>query len=328
MLKYRVLLVVCTVALALTASNACADTWRLTDGNDLTAVSGQGSEKFLLAVTNTKQLVNTGQLSAAKEAYKKLEGDFPEIAGPDFDAFVKAEMFFCEGKFTRAIRAYDKFLKDYPMSKLYDAAIDREFAVATAYLGGERKTVLKVIKLKGYAEGIKIMEKVTDLAGYYSPIGIKAAIAVAEHYEKHHKYDDAYLKWHDISTHWMVGEIGMQALHGMARSQYTAYNDNPEERKPFFDGSRLSIAKTQYEKLQLLFPKDAEEIGVADILNRINEQMAYKQYSTACYYERVGKPQAATLYYDMVVRNWPDTKAAELAKEKHTGSLTTTERDK
>jgi outer membrane protein assembly factor BamD (BamD/ComL family) len=316
MLKYKILLAIWLVVLAITASNTCAAVWRLTDKQEFETVSDKPDDKFLLAVAQVKTLVNTGQTEEAQKAYDQLRGDFPDLAGPDFDAFVKADMYYSQGMFTTAVRAYDKFLKDYPMSRLYDAALDREFSIATAYLGGHKKTVLKILKLSGYAEGVKIMEKITTEAGYYSPIGVKAAIAVAEHYEERQKYDEAYLKWNEVSAHWLVGRIGKQALLGMARSQYSSYNAPPEHKRAFYEVSRLSTARTQYEKFQKLFPDDAKELGIADILEDINEQMAYKQYTTAAYYDRVGKKQAASLYYDMVLRNWPGTKAGAMARKK------------
>ena len=329
MLKYKILLLICVVQLAAGpgAGSAIADTWRLTEDQDFEAVSEQ-TDEFLLAVTRTKELVNTGEVGQAREAYEKLKDEFPDLAGPDFDQFVKAELQFCEGRFAAAIRSYDKLLEEYPMSRLYDAALDREFAIATAYLGGHRKTILLLIKLKGYAEGVKIMEKVTDNAGFYSPIGVKAAIAVAQHYEQREKYEEAYLKWNEISRHWMIGEIGKQALLGMARSQYASYNSEPPEKRAFYDASRLRTAKTLYEKFLLLFAEDAKELGIEQLIDEIGEEIAHKQFVIGEYYERVDKPQAARLYYDMVVRNWPGSKAAEMARKKQLENPTETDETK
>ena len=43
--------------------------------------------------------------------------------------------------------------------------------------------------------------------------------------------------------------------------------------------------------------------------------MAYKQFTIGQYYQRIGKTTAANLYFDMVVRDWPETEAAALAKQ-------------
>ncbi len=58
-------------------------------------------------------------------------------------------------------------LTEYPRSSLSDAALDREFIVAKAYLAGRKKTVLGFIRFKGYAEGVRIMEKITNRVGLY-----------------------------------------------------------------------------------------------------------------------------------------------------------------
>ncbi len=178
-----------------------------------------------------------------------------------------------------------------------------------------RKRVLRVVKMKGYAEGVRIMEKITDRAGIDTPTGLKAATAVAKYYEKRKMFNEAYFKWWEISLQWQTGKTGRDALLNMARCKHAAYNNHPEHKRPFYDASNLNIAKSCYEKFKLLYPKDAEETNVDQILIEIDEQLAYKQFSIGQYYQRTGNRQAANLYFDMVIRDWPDSKAAELAKE-------------
>ena len=65
----------------------------------------------------------------------------------------------------------------------------------------------------------------------------------------------------------------------------------------------------------MLYPKEAKEIGVDEILTEIDGQLAYKQLSIGRYYQRTGHIQSANLYFDMVVNDWPGSKAAKEAKE-------------
>jgi len=224
------------------------------------------------------------------------------------------------GNFTKAIRNYDKLLTEHPDSEFRELVFNRQYAIATAYLRGQKKRVLRVVKMKGYAEGARIMEKITDRAGFDSPIGLKAAIAVAEHYEKREQFNEAYLKWWEISTQWQTGKTGADALLGMGRCKHAAYNNHPEHKRPFYDASSLNIAKSCYEKLKLLYPKMGEEIAADQILKGINEQLAYKQFSIGRYYQRTGYRQSANLYFDSVINDWPSTKAAEMAKEMFTNN--------
>jgi tetratricopeptide (TPR) repeat protein len=310
----RLVILVMAVVLS-AASTAPAGTWRLDKDGDLKAVSAGGQDKFLIEVAQAKELVNAGRARAARDAYDAIKADFPEIAGPDFDIFVKAELFYCKGQFTRAVKNYNKLLTEYPKSKFTQAALDREFAIATAYLGGRKKTVLGFIKIKGYAEGIRIMEKITDRVGLDTQMGIRASVAAAENYEERKKFNDAFLKWWEISLEWEMGPVGAQALLGMARCKLAVYNKPPEQKRAFYDASPLRSARTYYGRYKLLYPKDAREIGVDKILSEIDEELAYKQLTIARYYQKTGHRQAANLYYDMIVSDWPDSKAAQQAKE-------------
>lgn len=293
------------------------DTQRLEQDQESKPISSESRDRFLLAVTGTKELVNAGQAQAARKAFDKLKEDFPEFAGADLDAFIKAEMFFCRGKLAKAAKSYDKLLAEYPESELYEAALDRQFAIAEAFLAGRKKTVLGIFKITGYAEGAKIMEQITDRAGMGEPngIGTRAAVAVAESYENRGKFNEAYLKWSQISSQWEMGQIGKNALLGMARCKHAVYNKHQEHKRHFYGTSSLITAKSYYEKFKLLYPEDAEELGVDKILDQIDEQLAYKQLSIGRYYQRTGKMQAANLYYNMVIQDWPGSKAAEMAKE-------------
>jgi outer membrane protein assembly factor BamD (BamD/ComL family) len=298
-------LLVSSVFLPVLSNVEGAETWRLDEEGQWKTMSAE--DKYLLAVAEIKKLVNTGQTKAVGQAINKLKKDFPEIAGPDLDAFMKAEMLFSEGKFTKALRAYDKFLEDFPTSEFYQATLDRQFAIATAFLGGQKKRILGVFMMSRYAEGIKIMEKISDRAGD-APIGVNAAVAVAEHYEKRGKFTEAYQKWSEMSSRWPTGQIGKDALLSMARCKHAAYKGSK------YDSSDLISAKSYYENFKLRYPKDAEAIEVDKILKQINEQLAYKEFNTGKYYQRTGNTQSANLYYQMVVDNWPGSAAADMAK--------------
>ncbi len=283
-----------------------AETLRLGEDGQWKTVSAENN--YLLSVAEIKKLVNTGQTKTARRAIDKLKKDFPEIAGPDLDAFMKAELLYSEGKFTKAASAYDKFLEQFPTSEFYQAALDRQFAIASVFLGGQKKRVLGVFMMSTYDEGVKIMEKITDRAGD-APISVKAAVAVAEHYEKRGKFAEAYQKWSEISSRWPTGQLGKDSLFNMARCKHAAY------KGPKFNSSNLIGAKSYYENFKLRYPKDAEAIDVDKTLKQIDEQLAYKEFTTGRYYQQTGDKQSANLYYQMVVDNWPDSAAADKAKE-------------
>lgn len=306
MRKYKRLLVTLAAVTGLfTLPVFSEETWRLGEEGQWKAVSAE--DKYLLAVAEIKKLVNTGQTRAAGQAIEKLKKDFPEITGPDLNAFMKAELLYSEGKFTKAVRAYDKFLAEFPTSKFYAAAMDRQFSIATAFLGGQKKRVLGVFLMSTYDEGIKIMEKISDRAGD-APIGLNAAVAIAQSYEKRGMFTEAYHKWSEISSRWPIGQTSKNALLNMARCKHAAY------KGPKYNGADLISAKSYYENFRLRYPEDAKKIDADKILKEIDEQIACKEFNTGKYYQQIGDKQSANLYYQMVIDNWPSSAAADMAK--------------
>jgi TolA-binding protein len=261
----------------------------------------------MMAVSDLKYLVNMGEAQEAAEAIEKLKADFPQIAGADFDAFCRAEMLYCEGKYTKANRSYEQFLTDYPDSKLYDAALERQFSIGKAFLEGHKKRVLKVFRMRSYSSGEKIMEKVGDRAGS-APIAARAALSVANNLEKRGKYEEAYMEWSLINTRWPTGQIGRDSLLAMGRCKHAAYNG------PKYDVSNLVSAKSYYERFKLRYPEEAEKYDIDRKLAQIEQQAAHKQFEVARFYQESGNPQVARFYYQMVLDDWPESTAAKMAK--------------
>lgn len=285
-----------------------AETLRLNGSGQWKDASSTKEEEFLLRVAEMKKLVDAGQPDKVRKAIERLRADFPEIAGADFSSFTEAEMLLAKGKLTKAVRQYEKFLDDYPPSPLRDAALEREFGIAGDCLAGRRKRILLIFNLSRYDEGVKIMDKISDRAGS-TDIAKRASLAVVRSFEKRHKYEQAYLRWSEIQTRWPTGQMAKDALVGMARTKYAGY------RGPAYDGSGLISAKSYYENFRLRYPEESQKLQVDDILLRISEQLAEKQLGIARYYDRTGSTGPANMYYQEVVDNWPQSKAAQTAKE-------------
>jgi predicted negative regulator of RcsB-dependent stress response len=308
--KLSIMAIVIAAVLALPMGRValCAETLRLDEQGQWQKAADSNDEQYLLRVAEIKKLVDAGKPDKVKKAAKQLKKDFPGVAGKDFDSFIEAEVLLAKGKLTKAVKQYDKFLDDYPASGLKDAALNRQFEVATEFLAGRKKTIL-IFRVSAFDDGVKIMEKISDRTGT-ADIAKNALLAVAHSYEKRKQYNEAYLKWSEISMRWPTGEIARDALLAMARTKYAAY------RGAVYDGSSLISAKTYYENFRLRYPEEAKKIQVDEILARISEQLAEKNLLIAKYYDRTGSDGPANMYYQMVVDNWPQSKAAEKAKEK------------
>ena len=293
------------------------ETWRLKDGQQWEPVAASSQQQYALKVAELKDLIQAGDSDAVEGALAQLKEEFPQHVGPDLDLFVEGELQYWKDRYGKAMKKYEKLLKDYPGSEFAPAVLERQYDMAKDYLGGRKKKILGLIKIAGYAEGVEMMERISDRDGLEEPngVGLRAAVAVAEHYEAREKYIEAYLKWSEIASYWESGPIGKRALLRMAEDNLLAYNQPPARRQPLLDGSRLVTARTYFDKYALLYPGEVKQHRIPEKLKQIDEQMAHKQFTIGKYYERVGEKEAAEFYFDMVAVNWPDTEGGQMARQ-------------
>ncbi len=299
--------------LLLTAASvlvAGGQTWQLSSAQKWVEVS-KDNDAFLLDVTEVKKMVATGKTTQAKKKFAQIRNRYPSLAGDDYDSFVKAELLYAARKYESASRLYSRFMDTFPDSKFYDAAMQRQFSIATAFLSGQKKTILAVFKLKAYEEGSQIMHNIAERAGD-GPKAQKAMTALAQYTERRGEYEEAYQVWLEISDIWPTGQIGRESLASMAWTLKKAYKGSA------YDSTVLESSKSFYRRFQERYPGYAGKIAAEKNIAEIDTALAEKQLEIAKYYDRTDSVVAANLYYQSVIDDWPRSQAAQKAKQKLT----------
>lgn len=297
-----------SVSLMIVLGGFCAaETYHLRADGDWQNVADTPEGEYLLAISKIKQQVYSGGDETVIAALEQLQAEFPALTGEPMEAYIAAERLYVDGKLYQAAAKYKQFLDAWPDSVLYPVAMERVFSIGVAYLQGEKRRFIKVLKLPAFDDGVNLMWDIADRAGS-SPIALRALTTLAENQERRKKYFDAYQTWAEIATRWPTGKTGQEALLRMAQELHASYSG------PQYDAGALQSARSYYEDFIARYPAIAEQLQVAEELQLIHEQLAYKQYETGFYYERTNKPEVAAVYYDKVIADWPDTKASVMAK--------------
>ncbi len=289
-----------------------AETWHLRMDGTWSELGDDTHSVYIREVSKVKGLFAAGKIDEAMEALTVLKTDFPGIMGPDLDAFVEAETLYAQGKWVKAVGKYNEVLDGWPDGWLRDSAIEREFSIAVAFLNGEKRRVLKVLKLSATEEGAKIMHDIADRSGD-GPVALMALKTLARSYQKRREYLDAYETWAEISSRWPTGDTGREALLEMGQSLHSAY------KSPLFDHTSLISARSYYNNYSLRYPDAAQSDGIQEKIDLIAEQLAFKQYVTGTYYQRTDSLESATYYYKLVSENWPDSTAAKMSQARLAG---------
>ncbi len=324
--KIRTLIVLAATLLLSTFSVVQAGIQPLEKVRDSDSLSQQNQDNYQLLVAQINKLVDTGQCKAVIKAFNKLKTDFPEITAPDssdLGLFVGAEILRCKGKLAKAARQYGKLLDQItPESRFYKTSLDRQFSIATAFLAGAKKPVLGIFKMKGYAEGVRIMEDISYRLALDDPEGMgqKAEIAVAISYQERKKFDEAFYRWAQIKDQHKNDRLGKEALLAMAQCRLAmykgpGYDDSDLIGRPLNPGSFYDSAKGCYNEFKLKHPQDAEEFNIEQKINEVDEKLASKQFKIGQYYQGTGNKLSANLYFQMVVDRWPQTVTAKIAEQ-------------
>jgi outer membrane protein assembly factor BamD (BamD/ComL family) len=293
--------------LATLGAASSAETYRLSDEKGWQNVAGDPESEYLLAISQIKQQLLTGTDADIVGALEALKKDFPGMAGTEIDGYIEAEKLYADANWYKAATAYKKFIDAWPDSVLQPAAMERLYSIATAYLQGQKRVFIKILKLPAFDTGVDLMYDVADRAGN-SPMGLRALTTLAESQEQKKLFLDAYDTWQQIADQWPTGKTRQTATLRMAQALHASYDGVQ------YDDSLIEKARAYFQDYNNQYPEDAARLGVPETINLINEQLAYKQYETGFYYERTGKSDVASRYYQKVLKDWPDSKAATMAQ--------------
>jgi len=185
-------------ALSILAGVGTAETYHLSGENSWQNAADTPEGEYLLAMSKIKQQLLTGTESDVVNALEQLKSDFPEMAGAEIEAYLDAEKLYADAKWYKAATAYKKFIDAWPVRVLQPAALERIYSVATAYLQGQKRSFIKILKLPAFDTGVELMRDVADKAGN-APIALRALMTLAENQERKEKFVEAYYTWQEIA---------------------------------------------------------------------------------------------------------------------------------
>lgn len=281
-------------------------TWRLDPQDGWQDLADVPQGEHLKAIAEIRQQLAVGDVDAIVAALKSLKAEFPDVVGDDLDDFIAAEQVYAKTRLGRAARLYKAFLETWPDSALEPLAMERYFSIGAAFLQGQKRELLVIFRIPAFDDGVTIMRNIADRIGN-APIALRALQVTAENQQRRRQFIEAYHTWAEIASRWPTGAEGREALLRMAQALHAAY-DGPD-----YDASVLRSAQVYFEDYIQRYPQSAEHLELEETLTLIAEQLAYKQYQTGLYYERLDNLSAARRYYDEILAQWPETRAAEKA---------------
>jgi len=299
--------IICAVAFCLAAGSLTAgDSYERKDGRWVKiAKPAEGSAAGELALV--RHYLDGARYKKAVKAAKKFIKRYPDDDAYEEVCLLAGQAEIKRARYYQAYGWFEKQLDQFPAGRYSGRALQREYEIAEAFLGGAKRIVLGFMKLKATDEGLEILGRIAEHAPG-TEIASRSLLRIADyHYGKGH-WMDAVEAYDTFLTLFGKSVKAPYAMLQSARANYSAF------RGLEFEDTPLLEAEHRFKAFAEAYPAAAAKAGVDRTLERITGIRAQKLYLTAEFYERTKRPPAAAFYYKQVAEEFAQTQWAKDAR--------------
>ncbi|MFH1478673.1 MAG: outer membrane protein assembly factor BamD [Candidatus Omnitrophota bacterium] len=208
-----------------------------------------------------------------------------------------------------AFKAYQKVIDLYPHTEFVDEVIERQFNIGLEFFSGRKYNVLGPLKVPAKDKAIEIFKMVFENAPYgkYADISIfNAGIS----YKDIEDYQNAIIMFKDLIDKYPNSEYVDKARYYLAESSRLV------SLNPDYDQTSTVVAREEFKDFIKKYPESPLSKDAKSIVSKLEDKEAESIYNTAKFYESRHKPESAMIYYQDLAQNYPNTKWADLARER------------
>ena len=255
----------------------------------------------------------------AIDFYKVAADRWPDSSLEEDAMFMLGESYFQANQYPRASNMYTKLVKKYENSRHLDMVIKRRFAIGRYWEQRSKDDPVHGLNFKdktmprwdtvGNTVAIYESIRMDDPTG---PLADDATMATANTLFLNGRWEDASYHYDLMRTEFPQSEFQPQAhLLGM-QAKLRSYQG------PHYDGKPLQDAKKLGHTLQTQFANQMpnERENIAQTMKVVEAQLAERDYSLGEFYYNSRHYYAAKYYYNEVVKQYPQSRFADLAKSR------------
>lgn len=264
-------------------------------------------------------LFREGKYAEAAEKFAVAVDRWPDSLLEEDALYMLGESYFFADRYGKARNTFDQLLQKYENSRHLDRVTTRQFAIGRFWDETGRDHYLMAPNFTDktrpwfdtHGNGLKVYENIrlTDPTG---PLADDAVMAQGTAYFLDERYEDAAFQYEILRKDYPQSDHQKQA-HLLGLQSYLNSYQGPQ-----YDPTALKKAETLVDStLRNLGHQLAEERPrLQQAKEAIRAQQAEREYDLGEYYFRLGYNRAAQQHYANVLRDFPDTKFADLARQR------------
>ncbi|NQT95393.1 MAG: outer membrane protein assembly factor BamD [Candidatus Omnitrophica bacterium] len=208
-----------------------------------------------------------------------------------------------------AFESYQEVVDNYPFTQRTDEIIKRQFDIGEKLFQGE-KTKFMGVKFKALPEQItEVYKKVVSNAPYskYAPT---AQFRIGELLKRVEYYEEARDAFQKIVDDYPDSELAAEAKFQVALCASVASG------KSGYDQQLATQAMREFEEFAKEHPESEWVKKAKEEKTKLIEKRADSYFKIAKFYQRIGKYEAAYIYYNKILDEFPTASSAPKALEK------------
>lgn len=266
-----------------------------------------------------QNLLAAGKSHYAKKEYRQAARHFrgvdryhPESDEAEEALFMLAESDRQRGKGQLSFGYYKEFVEKFPNSRFAVGAAIGEFKLGTAHFDGEIPGFFIFGADKGY--GVDILEHM-HLHYRNHSLADDALMRVADWHLKQRNYEDAVDTLKRLLAEYPRSEHMLWSRFQLARTLWLLNQGALYDERLLLQSKRAFEDYIGTAKILRRTEEQGDRIQLAEqMLEKIRERRAEKDYLVGRFYERRGHPKSAVYYYRHCVRAFPGTEHAGKAQ--------------
>lgn len=301
-------------------------------------------ERGMDELREAEALYEEGKFVEAEANFKKICSKHKDYLVEEDARFMLGESQFQQKRYARAQDSYDELLKKYPSTRHLDATTKRLYTIASTWLGNnkpensERMTQVGFDDVKG-----NVKDNPLDETPHRFPLkpnlfdksrptfdtngrALQALKSVWMNDPTGPLADDSLMM---TAGYYILNENYVEADHYLSilreeypKSEYAmkAYQLGPHVKLmnyqgAMYDAKPLQEAKTLLQASMNMYNDDDNQDRIHTEMQEVRALTAEEAASMARYWEKKGKPGAAAIYHELLLKNFPDTPSAERSEE-------------
>lgn len=302
----------CLIAIAVFVQPVAEAQWRWTpETGRWVNVRNLPRESAELQLEHARGLYEAGQTRRALRETDKFDKFYGDSEFADDNQFLRGEIRLAAGDEFRAAQEFQQVVANYPDTDLFDDVIARQYAI------GDQLYEKGQVRLNrwwwfGRERPLRRSAEVYQMVVENQPFTAEAAEAqykIGLTQQARKNYYEAAFEYRRVIEDYSGSDWVDDASYALAKS-YEALALPPD-----YDQAPSQLTIRAIDDFKARFPGDARADELGAVRDEMRERIASQRLNTARFYERRRDFAAAKLYYQNIVKNFPDTESAAIAAQ-------------